>query len=256
MKSQRMTPEESLAVADLHSHLLPRVDDGSASLEESLEMLASAWRQGVRLAFATPHYCPPGYASRLPLVRERFAQLHEAAALRLPGLKLCLGQEVEDTHRRLDDMLSRGEICSLAGSRYVLVEFYVQQDARVIRESLYKALGAGIRPVLAHAERYKSLQEQPEIYGELHRRGACLQINAFSLAEEKNPLIRHTARDLVKLELADFIGSDAHRMGHRPPNLLSGVHYLRTRCGADYFRLLTWENARAVSEDRLLERLG
>ncbi len=256
MTGRTRAPTDNLAIADLHSHVLPGVDDGAAGLDESLAMLEAAWRQGARLVFATPHWCPPGYTSGPAMVRARFSMLREAAALRLPGLRLCLGQEVEDTHSRLAEMLSRGEVCALADSRYALVEFYLEQDARAIRAALLKALDKGVRPVLAHAERYPGLQEQPDIYGELHRRGVCLQVNANSLVGEKNPDIMQTARFLVERELADFIGSDAHRMSHRAPDLLSGVNYLRTHCDAGYFSRLTWENACRVSENRLLDRLA
>ena len=98
-------------------------------------------------------------------------------------------------------------------------------------------------PIIAHAERYDCLKYDVSAYNELKHRRIPIQINAYSLVEEKNTFRREFARQLLKDKMVMFIGSDAHRTTHRPPNVKSGIDYIYENCDKDYADAVCYKNA-------------
>ncbi len=237
---------------DIHMHVIPGVDDGARDLEEALQMLEISYRQGVRRVIATPHddyHRPSGMAGIAP-IRRQFELLAEAASARYAGLELRLGCEVQWKPVRISDRLRRAEICTMDGSGCVLVEFEPGDDPDLMRESLFSVLDEGFQPILAHTERYRNLAEERDMIRVIREKGVLLQINAYSLVMEQKHVTKGCARWLVENELADFLGSDAHGIKHRPPEMRSGIEYLRRHCSESYFDALVSLNAGMIFEKR------
>lgn len=199
---------------DIHSHVLPGIDDGSGSVEESLAMLRASARQGVDCVAATPHFYP------MENTPERFLDQREEAAERLraawqPGLpKLLLGAEVY-----FFEGMSRTEaldaLC-LEGSRVLLLEMpFGPWTERTVSEVVSLRERRGLTVVLAHIERYFRWQPK-EIWDELPDLGILTQCNAGFFLDWR---LRGRARRMLREGKISFLGSDAHNMTSRPPRL-------------------------------------
>lgn len=232
------------SLCDIHMHLIPGVDDGSASMEMSLVMLMQARDQGIREVFATPHssafdHCPQQ-------VRENFRALQETAARIFPDMEIFSGCEVLCDPWSMDATLAAldcGKYPSLNGTPFVLTEFSPWGTAEEAVRCTDALRSAGWIPVIAHAERYPFWQNQRNWIPYLRETGCLFQINAYSLDGEQDPHIRTLARELVREHLADFLGTDAHRTGHRPPRAEAGGRWITENCDEIYARRLLRENA-------------
>ena len=231
-----------MIITDTHMHIIPNVDDGSPSLEESITMLQMSAEQGVGRVIATPHSWGTDDCG-IEYMLSQFEDLKTAVQQRQIPVELYLGCEmlvyastVDNCIRKLD----AGKYPTMCGTRYVLTEFdpgrYSQEDADYC---IRKILAAGYTPIIAHVERYplpsiECVQKMKDI-------GALMQINAYSIVNDKKERTRNNANVLLSERLVDFIGSDAHRLGHRPPVVADGVDAM--------IRLYSEEYARKVLED-------
>ncbi len=226
---------------DLHSHVLPGVDDGSRSVAQSVRVLEAFKAQGITDVAATPHLLASKAAAGLP-------EAYEAAWARLTP-EIPLGITV---HRGAEVMLDRplpAEVASrevtLAGTRYLLVEFPRMVAAEIVGRALGEVLQLGLVPVLAHPERYSSCSvEAARAWREM---GAVLQVDATTLTMPKGRGDR--ARDLVRAGLADILAADNHGDGR---TVATAVDWLSEHEGADQAVLLLETNPRAILEDRAL----
>ena len=190
---------------DLHSHILPELDDGAGSLEHSLAMARMAVDSGVTAMAATPHCAE----NRMAEVRSAFDLLSRALAETQIPLKLYAGMEIfgtPDTAR----MLLSGELLTLNGSRYPLIEFSFRSDGSEETRILEQVIRAGYRPVVAHPERYRYVHEDPERINTWKQMGCLLQINRGSLLGRFGETARNVSYALVDRGFADAVASDGH----------------------------------------------
>lgn len=244
---------KSQPIADIHAHILPGVDDGCQTLEETLDTVGEAYMQGVRLMIATPHYgIENGYAPPAELVKRRFALLKAEVGRLFPDMELHLGAEIncpsaEVALRRLES----GESFSLAGSRYAMFEFMGGYcgDLELICGSMIEIAKDGRwLPILAHAERYRAFAGNEELYDRMTAAGVYIQVNAYSLNDPHSETSRSLARYLVDNALAHFLGSDTHGY-NRPPMISSGTEYIHTNCPTNYADKLLFGTANELIGD-------
>jgi protein-tyrosine phosphatase len=198
---------------DLHSHVLAGIDDGPKTLEESLEVLAAA-AEDVSAIAATPHV-GARYPTTAALMERELERTAEALSARGSPLRLLPGGEIELAWLGglSDDELLR---FSLAGSgRYLLVELPWDGWARETPELLGRVSGLGLRPVIAHPERYVDVQERPGRAEALVTGGALLQVTASSLLGQHGRKSQATARQLIGFGLVHMVASDRHGTGLR-----------------------------------------
>ena len=162
------------AYIDIHSHILPQIDDGAENFEMSMKMLRTAYADGTEKIILTPHY-KPGHRNAGPgriyaLVEEIKGMMEEEGI----QIQLYPGNEFY-YHSGVFQKLTEGNGCTLGGSSYVLVEFGPMERYGYIRNGVYEALAGGYRPVLAHVERYDSIFRKPERVEELVKMGCYMQ---------------------------------------------------------------------------------
>lgn len=225
--------------ADLHHHALWGVDDGPASEQEMFQMVDAAYRDGVQVICLTPHY-HPGYFSDNPEQVERsFASLKQYAAEKYPDLRLYPGNEL----RYSGDCLSwlESQACrTLNATDYVLVDFSENESERNIIKAIDRLMSAGYTPVLAHAERYRSLSAQHVL--ELSRNSVWIQVDVQSIFGTYGLGARLRSRALLKKKLVDVVASDAHDLGSRSPILSRGYRCIKRAYGEAYAAAVFWEN--------------
>ena len=230
---------------DIHTHITPNVDDGSSSIEMSLEMLRSEAAQGGSKVFLTPHSF--AFETKRPeSVFAKMKKVQESAASEGIPLQIYQGCEIytyRDKMGRILQDLQNGRIPSMNGTRYVMAEFDVYEvDIDDARYCLNSYLEKGWIPIIAHAERYCWTFASVENIRILKDMGCLVQVNYYDLIEEPNHDIRTCAQELLKAELVDMMGSDAHRTNHRPPKLVRGARYIRQNCRAEYAEDVLWRN--------------
>jgi protein-tyrosine phosphatase len=236
---------------DIHSHILPGIDDGARDMDETLRMLSAAYEEGIRVIVATPHYID-GYMNaspdRLYTLIEDINMAHSGSGRKpkiLPGNELLYSNDII---RALD----RGYALTLRGTRYILLEFPVDASYRYIREGVTKCLYAGYIPIIAHIERYKSLHNMDELVAELIKTGAYIQINFSALKRSIHNPDRNFCSRLIKKRLVHFLGTDAHGAYSRTPSIQGAVAYLRERYGEQTVRRLLWDNPITMLKNRLI----
>lgn len=239
---------------DIHCHILPGIDDGAHSLEESIAMARKAVEEGVRAVIATPHQKPDRRCPGSGRIREKTIQLQKVLdGLEIP-LKLYPGGEVLYSHD-MTELLDKKEAGVLADSRYVLTEFLPDEDWSYIYNGLYDLLGAGYRPVLAHTERYGNVVCDLNRVEQLRESGCLIQVNGGSLTGFGGSLIKRTARKLIREELADIAATDAHRAnGSRKYAMGECAEWLKRKCGREYAEKLLYRNAEYILRDEEIIR--
>jgi len=161
---------------------------------------------------------------------------------------LALGCEVRFINGHTQDVIDRilsGQFPTLNGTKYILTEFLPIVDMAYVISVIQQLRMAGFLPVIAHAERYPRVFGNAERAREIHK-SALIQINAYSLVDEKDSIIKVNARMMLENRLVNFRGTDAHRMDHRAPNAASGIRYIRENCDPAYARAVLWDNAKRL----------
>ena len=233
-------------IADIHMHVIPKVDDGSESMEMSMEMLRSSYLQGVRKILCTSHG-GVFYDDDREEAKKYFDELLSRCAAEMPDLQLFLGAEVRMLPTEMGSvmaLLDEGLMPTLADTEYVLAEYvdgyFLDYDD--ILSSIKRLKAAGYIPIVAHVERYYSVIPNIKAAKKLHDLGCYFQINAYSVVEESEKAIRERATELLEAGLVDFIGSDAHRTYHRPPMLIRGVRELYKKYDKEYVDRIVYKN--------------
>lgn len=194
---------------DIHSHVLFGVDDGSQELSQSLLVLQSAADAGMQIIIATPHYMRGFYDNTRTVIDNKFSALSSAMHDQNISIKLLKGAEVYLTDDLvIDDILN--ENLFIENTKYVLVETEMNGFPADLHHILYKMVKKGMRPILAHPERYRNIQQNPSSAEDFIFRDVYLQINAASLLGGYGRSAHDTAWFLVENGLAHFIGSDSH----------------------------------------------
>ena len=195
---------------DIHCHLLPGIDDGSSSIEESIETLRRAEKEGVSEIVLTPHYIEnTRYNCNNKNKLELFKKLKKEMSKQDINIKLYLGNE-NYMSMNFIELLENNEIMSINNSRYLLLEFPLNQIYKNSKECLYELVTKGYVPILAHPERYRDFQKNPELVEEYTRMGILLQGNYKSLLGKYGSKAKKTLKVLLKKDLITFLGSDMH----------------------------------------------
>ena len=231
---------------DMHCHILPGVDDGSKDMKMSLQMARVAAENNIREIIVTPHWTGNRRSVSPDGIRRRIEELRRACADEGLDLSFHPGNELL-YDSSLPKRLSGGEVLTLAGSAYCLVEFHPMDDYRYIYDGLRSLLYEGFRPILAHCERYACLMKKPELAEELTSQQVLLQCNGASVEQKLFQSVPKFVNGLLRQGLVSFIASDAHRAeGDRRPDLLGPAAWLQKKYGAEDTRRLLSDNARRI----------
>ena len=198
---------------DLHSHLIPGIDDGARTLADSLEMIRQMAAQGFTHLVTTPHIMWDSYKNTPEIIRQGLDEVREACLEAGLDIRLDAAAEYFIDEHFLELLHGRGELLTLPGNR-LLVELPYTTPLMNTTETLFSIIAYGYRPVLAHPERYTYFHAGPEVYHRLKEQGCELQLNALSLTGQYGSGVQKMARWLLKQQLVTFVGSDAHDLRH------------------------------------------
>lgn len=240
---------------DLHCHILPDVDDGADSVETACEMAAMAVASGVDTVVATPHCNTRNELKnyRSPALDEHFAMLQDAFDFYKIPLRVLTGSEVL-VRGDMDRLLKERRFYTLAGSEYLLTEFYFDEPPEYMSQELARIADAGYIPVVAHPERYFAVADMPELVRDWHDRGYVIQVNKGSILGRFTEDAYEIAGQLLSERIADVLASDAHHYEMRTPDMSDLVLRLEGRVPDGYLRLLLEDNPRHILENQAVQQ--
>lgn len=237
---------------DMHTHILPGIDDGAESMDETLRMAGRAYEEGIRLIIATPHYgiMNPGF-SRFN-AEEVFERARAIIKEKYPDMGLALGNEIFYTGPSMIDDLSKGQALTIAGTDYVLVEFSPIDPLKKIEAGIRDITLGGFRPILAHAERYEALYKDLGAVEGLIYAGAAIQINSRSLTRGRLDKRTRWVKQLVKEDMVHLISSDCHNDSTRSPLMTDAADKLRQWTDEETFIKIMTDNPRRILQNKFL----
>lgn len=223
---------------DIHCHILPNIDDGAESLEDALEMARLAVYSGVTEIVATPHFRgEPEALEQLRLIDQRYHEMVNALdRWRIP-LKLHKGAEILCTPQT-PEMAAAGTLPTIGNTRYVLTEFYFNESFGFMEETLSGIASHGYRPIIAHPERYRTIQHTPHRAQAWVDQGFVMQLNKGSLLGTFGNRAEATANELLDLGLAHLIASDGHGCHSRTPHMGALLDWAEEFCEPEYSKML------------------
>jgi len=207
---------------DTHLHILPCVDDGPETIEESLALARALVQEGIHTAIATPHYNDEFPQHPAVEIQERVNDLQQALDCHDIPLRLFAGHEALIKPGLVNDIRA-GRLATLNGSRYLLLELWNNTWIPETEQIIFELRAFGIVPIIAHLERYRAIQQDPNRVFTFLQQGVLTQLTASSLLGMQGNTIRRTAETLIKKGLIHCIASDAHGLHKRPPCVASSL---------------------------------
>ena len=233
---------------DIHNHLIPGIDDGSDSLQLTRKLLIDAIEEGITEICITPHFMKHGpYKVR----KKELVSLFEDLKTKTSDLdiQMHLGNELY-IDRQLDELLENNEVCTLNGSKYVLVEFPFEYYRKEYDDYLYN-ISLNYQIIIAHPERYQYVKQDYDFVNRWLNEGYLLQSNSTSL------LNRETKRvifDFIEKGKLSFIASDAHNQ-YRPLSLFDAYNLIARKFSEETADLLMNSNPEIVLKDKTIKKV-
>jgi len=236
---------------DLHCHILPGLDDGAKSLEESLDMAKIAAGEGVTTVVATPHLFRWNLAIEdIPSVEERRHELCEALAKNGIPIDIKAGAEVHISHNLVEELRTNRRYLVINNSRYMFLEFPSSHIFPGVKKLIFDLMSEGITPIIAHPERNYGFVENPGLLYDLIEMGVLAQANGGSLTGLYGRGAAGAVVRFLTWNLIHFLASDGHHPKSIPPRLSEAVKRAEASVGKDEARHLVVDNPKAVLEDR------
>jgi tyrosine-protein phosphatase YwqE len=212
-KPQGQRFDFSLLNADMHSHLLPGIDDGAEDMEDSLDLIKGMRELGYKKLITTPHVMWDMYKNTHEIIREKLAQVQEA--VRKEGIDVEIKAAAEyflDEH--VEELLRNKVPLLTIKDNMVLTEFSLAFPSMNIKDILFEMQMQGYQTIIAHPERYVYLERNKEFYTELKDTGCYFQLNLLSLSGHYGRSVVELAHYLLKNGFYNLVGTDLHHSGH------------------------------------------
>ncbi len=216
----KIKERESMFI-DIHCHILPAVDDGADSMIESLDIISNAYKAGTNIMVATPHYGlseMSGISTDKDLVLNTFRILCDEIKDRNIPVRVFLGSELL-MNEKLDELKHNNGLIPINGSRYMLCEFYFDENIKNVYKYIEKLMSYGYIPIIAHPERYGFFNADKSDISVLYERGCRFQINKDSLTGKNGIAAKETAIWMLQNNYVNFVASDCHNSSTRNADL-------------------------------------
>ena len=233
---------------DIHSHIITNVDDGARSVEETFNILKEAQEAGFTDVILTSHFLLNYYetnAQELIFWKEKLQEV-----LKKQGTKINLhsGMEIYITNQ-MEELLENKKILTLANSRYMLIELPLATNVKYFDYVVYYLEAKGIKPIIAHPERYKCVQKDPDIVEEYIEKGCLIQCNYGSIVNLYGREAEKTIKTILKKNQVHFLGSDVHRENGTYLIILDAIKKIRKIIGENKINEITTINPKKILQN-------
>lgn len=236
---------------DLHCHILPGLDDGAGSLEDSLGMARAAQHDGIETIVATPHLYRGDLSSDdFPVIEKRRRELDTGLASGHIAVEVKSGAEVHISHNLIGEIRRYRENLVINGSSYMFIEFPSGHVYPGVRNLVFDLMSEGIVPIIAHPERNAVFARNPALLYDLIQMGALAQANSGSLLGIYGPEVGESILRFLRFNLVHFLASDAHNLSSIPPGLSEALRKAEAVIGHEPALSLVKDNPQAVLDDQ------
>lgn len=220
---------------DIHCHILPILDDGPKSLEESIAMAKQAVSEGITKIIATPHHKHEKYDNEKAKIIAAVSQLNEALVTANVPLTILPGQETRLYGEILEDYQNQQLLSLCDGGKYIFIELPSSHVPRYTSQLLYELQLAGLTPIIVHPERNSELIETPDMLYRFVKSGTLTQITTSSLTGHFGKKIKKFTEQLIEHNLTHFLATDAHNLTSRPFRLQAAINEVENLYGTDTY---------------------
>jgi protein-tyrosine phosphatase len=247
---------------DIHCHILPGIDDGARTLEDSIEMAKAAVAQGIHTIVATPHHRNNQFDNFYSDILIQVDKLNRSLQKENIPLEILPGQETR-IYGDLAEGLATKEILPVnLDTPYILVELPTSTVPKFTSKLLYDLQVDGIIPIIVHPERNSELLAKPEKLYELVKNGALTQVTAASLVGKFGKKIKTFSHEIIQSNLTHFIASDAHNVHNRDFQMQEAIQDVEEMYGLDLIhsylenaeRVIKGENVIGEIPDRIIRK--
>ena len=213
-RKKKVCPPADLSIlhADVHSHFIPGIDDGAATLEDSIQLISEMKQLGYKKIITTPHIMSDYYKNTSTIILDGLAVVKDELKKQTIDIELEASAEYYlDEH--FMELIKKDDLL-VWGKDYILFELPFISEPPMLGEAIFEIQLAGYTPVLAHPERYTYWYNTYNKYEEMMDKGVLLQLNTNSLTGHYSPATKKIAERLIDDEMISFIGSDCHHMNH------------------------------------------
>jgi protein-tyrosine phosphatase len=240
-----------VGLIDIHTHILPGMDDGAPDMVEARKLVHMAQTDGIRGIFLTPHYRGV-YRKHTSLdLQNAFDAFCREMREAFPDMRFYLGCEIH-YQSEVPELLCAGKLLPLADSQYILLEFQSNAFPSQMISAVHETVRSGFTPIIAHAERCATLRSDDALLSELLELGALIQLNADSVMGRLGFGIKHFCHKLLKARCVHFIASDAHNSLRRPPLLRECYWRVCKKYGEEYANELFFQNPQSVMDNLMI----
>ncbi|MGM7721727.1 tyrosine-protein phosphatase [Metabacillus sp. Hm71] len=216
---------------DIHSHILPGVDDGAQTVEDAISMAKLAVEEGITKIIATPHHQNGKYINKKQNIIERVSEFNMILQQENISLEVLPGQETRIYGELIEDFV-KGDILPLNNTKYLFIELPSGHVPRYTEKLLYDVQLNGLTPVIVHPERNSEIIENPEILFNLVKKGSLTQITACSITGHFGKKIQRFSTQLIESHQTHFISSDAHNISSRSFRIKESISVLEKEFGS------------------------
>ena len=236
---------------DMHCHCLPGIDDGARNMDQSLQMLKQAYDDGIRSVIATPHFHHRRGHAPKEIILEKVKEVQEAIKATCPDMTIYPGNELYYSNS-LPELIAEEKVCTMAGSRYVLIEFSPETEYAEMRNALINIQAQGVWPILAHIERYFCLVKKPALAAELAEMGIYLQVNAGGVLGRYGRKEKSLIKKMFAKGNISFVATDAHDTENRKQVLSEAAAYIAKKFGEEAAQLVLFTNPQKVANNSII----
>lgn len=238
---------------DIHSHILPYMDDGARNWEEALQMARKAYEDGIRVIVATPHHANGHYMNPGETVITSIDEMNCKLSERDIGVTVVPGQEIRYFDNLLRDW-NEGKLLSLNESRYILIEMPSSHVPKNMGELIHELSLLDLRVVIAHPERNQEIACNPSVLEGLVVQGALSQVTSHSITGVFGSKLKKIALTLCRNNLVHFVASDAHNLERRPFQLSDSYTVIARKFGQEMTQYLQDNAVRLIHNEPIRPR--
>lgn len=230
---------------DIHSHILPGVDDGAKNMDIALALIEKEIEAGVETIILTPHFRKEMFEPDMEDIWNAYDEL--LYETRYKNIRLYLGCEFH-ANMEMVETLDNDLRPTLADSRYVLTEFAHNSTRAFMKERADALLMSGYRPIIAHIERYRATRKDFDLIEDLIEMGCEVQVNADAIIGRDGLGAQRFCKKLMQEDMLHYVGSDTHNLRGRAPHLGECCEYLKKHMGRLYTSRIMRDNPSKIVE--------
>lgn len=235
---------------DIHAHILPGVDDGPKSWDESIEMCRLAFDDGIRTIVATPHTLNGVYNNHNKVINEQTEHLQELLIKNNIPLTILPGSDVR-IYPSLSNMIDKEEVLTVNNNkRYIILELPDLFPLTAVKRLIIDLINRGITPIISHPERVSQIQQDSSVIYELLKEGAISQVTAMSITGEFGKGVKGFVDKMLKYGMVHIIATDCHNIVSRPPILSIAVELAAQIVGGEKAQAMVTTNPQSVIEGK------